>query len=91
MLFFLSRFEEFVAFLLDITCFLFQPCLRLALRICLLFSLCSEAVQAVMHFEKNKVRPSAWKVNLTLGNDLALPCVAYAKAKEAKVKQSWKK
>ena len=48
-------------------------------------------MQAASGFEKRSVRPAAWKCCLTLGQDLSIPCVAYAKTKEAKLKQTWKK
>ena len=51
----------------------------------------NSADQAVLGFEKRSVKSAAWKCDLTLGNNLSIPCVAYAKTKEAKLKQSWKK
>ncbi|XP_078490782.1 zinc finger protein ZF(C2H2)-102 [Ciona intestinalis] len=50
-----------------------------------------EAVKAVMGFEKCSVRSAKWKCNLTLGSHLSIPCCAYIKTKEAKLKQTWKK
>lgn len=42
-------------------------------------------------FEKRSVTSASWKCHLQLGNELTIPCVAFAKTKEAKMKQTWKK
>nr|CAB3267805.1 ZF(C2H2)-102 zinc finger protein [Phallusia mammillata] len=50
-----------------------------------------QAMQSVTGFEKRSVNAAAWKCHLQLGNELIIPCTAYAKTKEAKLKQTWKK
>lgn len=50
-----------------------------------------EAVLAVTGFEKRSVRPAGWKCDLCISRDISIPCVAYAKTKEAKLNKTWMK
>lgn len=50
-----------------------------------------QAVVALAGFEKKAVRSVAWKCDLTIGNDLAIPCTAYVKTKASTLKKTWKK
>ncbi|XP_041361958.1 X-ray repair cross-complementing protein 5-like [Gigantopelta aegis] len=51
----------------------------------------SEALPALSYFQTRQVRPTAWKCQLQIGPDLKIPINGYAKIKEFKLKQTWKK
>lgn len=50
-----------------------------------------QAVVALTGFEKKSVRSAAWKCNLTIGQDLTIPCSAFVKTKASTLKKTWTK
>ncbi|GFO44853.1 X-ray repair cross-complementing protein 5-like [Plakobranchus ocellatus] len=50
----------------------------------------SEALPALSYFQSRQVKPMAWKCKLEIGN-MEIPINGYAKVKDFKLKQTWKK